>query len=111
MAAAAASTRQLLSAVARLTGDPGRKVRHGSLFRIEADSSDGKRCAITVQVNDHRDRPSKAALRDIADRLRIDRSDIADALESWDAEDLRKHLGKFTAAQLKPPVHGRPRPT
>ena len=110
MAAAAASTRQLLSAVARLTGDPGRKVRHGSLFRIEVESSDGVRCAITVQVNDHRDRPSKAALRDIADRLRIDRNEIANALSSWDEKELRKHLTAFTAEQLKPPVHGRPRP-
>jgi hypothetical protein len=106
MAAAAASTRRLLSAVARLTGDPGRSVRHGSLFRIEVESSDGKTCAVTVQVNDHRERPSKAALNDIADRLRVERKEIASVLDKWGEAELREHLGKLTAEELRQPAHG-----
>ena len=107
MAAAAQSTRRLLSAVARLTGDPGRSVRHGSLFRIEVESSDGQRCAVTVQVNDHRDQPSKAALNDLAARLRIDRKELDSVLDSWGNAKLSEHLSKFTAEELKPPAHGR----
>lgn len=107
MAAAAASTRRLLSAVARLTGDPGRSVRHGSLFRIEVESKDGKLCAITVQVNDHRERPSKAALKDIATRFRIDPKDIAEALDNWGQAELRQHLSKLSSDELRQPAHGR----
>jgi hypothetical protein len=107
MAAAAQSTRRLLSAVARLTGDPGRSVRHGALFRVEVKSSDEQQCAVTLQVNDHRDRPSKAALNDIAARLRVDRKELDTVLDSWSKDDLVKHLRTFTAEQLKPPAHGR----
>lgn len=107
MAAAASSTRGLLSAVARLTGDPGRSVRHGRLFRIEVESCDGDRCAVTIQVNDHRDTPSRASLNDIADRLRIDRKEIATVLDSWDKAQLSEHLAKCTTERLRQPVHGR----
>lgn len=105
--AATDSTRQLLRAVARLTGDPGRDVRHGVLFRIEVKSSDSKRCAITVQVNDHRSRPSKASLNDVADRFRVSRKEIGTILDSWNDKDLRRHLASFSAEELKPPAHGR----
>lgn len=107
MAAAAQSTRRLLSAIARLTGDPGRNARHGSLFRIEVESSDGQQSAVTVQVNDHRDRPSKAALNDIAARFRLDRENLDEVLDSWSKDQLAEHLGQFTAKELKPPAHGR----
>jgi hypothetical protein len=92
-----------------LTGDPGRSVRHGSLFRIEVESSDGKPCAVTVQVNDHREQPSKAALNDIADRLRIDRKEIEKALDGWGEAELREHLSRFSADDLRQPAHGRSR--
>jgi hypothetical protein len=105
--AAADNTRQLLRAVARLTSDPGRNVRHGVLFRIEVESKDGHRCAVTLQVNDHRDRPSKAALNDLADRFRLAREQIAEVLESWSHNDLREHLSGLSADELKPPAHGR----
>lgn len=98
------STRQLLQAVARLTGDPGRKVRHGILFRVEVESSDGAACAVTIQVNDHRNQPSKATLNDIADRLRVSRKEIGNVLASWNERTLSAHLSKCTAEELKPPA-------
>lgn len=57
------NTKQLLSAVARLTGPAVRKATHGHIFRIEVESSDGKRCAVSVgPISDHRKEPSSATI-------------------------------------------------
>ena len=50
------------------------------MFRIEVTSSDGRACAVTLQVSDHRSDPSSRTLNDIADRLRIPRAEIVDVL-------------------------------
>lgn len=75
------------------------------MFRVSVDSSDGKTCAVTLQLSDHRPTASAAILNDIADRLRVSRDDIEDVLTNWSAEDLRRHLEQFTADQLRPPAH------
>jgi len=109
--AAANDTKQLLTAVARLTGDPGRKVRHGKLFRAEVTSSDGKPCARTVQVNTGRNPPPKASMTDIARRLIVDPAGLPNVLDNWSADDLEQHLSQYTEAELKPPgLGGRTQP-
>lgn len=105
--ATAIDTKQLLAAVARLAGPSVRRARHGLLFRVTVTSRDGTPCAVTLQLSDHRPQPSQAIFNDLADRLRIGREEILDALENWTADDLDHHLSQFTAEELRPPAHRR----
>lgn len=100
----AISTKQLLRALSRLTGDPGKHRNENWAYRIKVRSSDGVECAVTLSANGHRREPSLAALNDIADRIHIDRKRILNVLADWREADLRRHLGTFTEAQLKPPT-------
>lgn len=74
------------------------------MFRVTATSSDGRECAVTLQVSDHRPEASRAILNDIADRLRVDRDDIETVLATWTENDLARHLSTFTADELRPPA-------
>ena len=67
-------------------------------------SRDGIRCAVIVHAGHHRAEASPVDINDIADRLRIPRKDIYEVINDWSPEDLRRHLGKFTAEELKPPA-------
>jgi len=69
-----------------------------------ATSTDGQSCAVTLRVSDHRPEPSRRSLNDIADRLRINRAEIEEALASWTHEQLVAHLETFTADELKAPA-------
>jgi hypothetical protein len=100
----AIGTQKVLAALARLTGDKGKQRRHNTLFRKAVTSADGQRCSVNVSINHHRREASSAALNDIADRLRIDRSQVLNVLESWTPEQLEKHLQTLSADELKPPA-------
>ena len=101
------NTSHLLAACARLTRDPGRKTRHGFLFRVEVKSRDGEECAVTLFVTGHRDRPARANLNDLADRLHVAHAEIGDVLDSWTPERLQEHLRKCTAEELNTPQRRR----
>lgn len=60
--------------------------------------------AVTVQVDDHPRETRPYVLRDIADRLRVPRQQIAEVLGEWTADQLREHLESLPAAELKPPA-------
>jgi hypothetical protein len=100
------SPREARRALTRLIGDkPFRETNETVEWRIEVRSSDGKQVAVRVPINLHRkDRIAKPALNAIADRLRIDRKDIADVLANWKPEQLREHLEAFTEDELKEPA-------
>jgi hypothetical protein len=70
------------------------------LFRVKVMSADGHPVAVTVQVDTHRKTPSAAAMNDLADRLRISRQGIDDALANWTPDELRKHLSVQTKVDL-----------
>lgn len=70
-------TWQLLASIARITGDPGKPVRHGQIFRVEVVSKDGERCGVPIQVDDHPGEPRPYVLNQIADTLRIERGKLA----------------------------------
>jgi hypothetical protein len=72
------------------------------MFRVEAISSDGHKCGVPVQVDDHPDQVRPYALNAIADSLLIDRKEIHRVLAEGTEEELRAHLRKYTKAQLKP---------
>lgn len=95
-------TRQLLASLARVTGDPGKPVRHGRIFRVEVVSKDGKRCGVPIRVDDHPGEPRPYALNQIADSLCIERSKLLEMLETWTPEQLGQHLTGFTQEELKP---------
>lgn len=63
-------------------------------------SHDDQRCALTVQVDTHRKVPSKAAINDVADRLRVPRDQIDEVLEDWTARQLVEYLSGLTHEQL-----------
>jgi hypothetical protein len=65
-------------------------------------SKDGKRCGVTVQVDDHPGEPRPYVLNQIADSLRIDRRQIGDVLGTWSHEQLQEHLSHFTQQELRP---------
>ncbi len=102
MASGKPDTRQLLASIARITGDPGKPVKHGRIFRVEAVSKDGKRCAVPIRVDDHPGEPRPYALNQIADSLRVGRSELLEILETWTPERLKEHLATFTQDELKP---------
>jgi hypothetical protein len=103
------SSKRLCAAVRRLTGESPRKVTHGVLFRVKVMSSDGHPVAVTVQVDTHRKTPSAAAMNDLADRLRIPRGDIDEALANWGPDELRKHLCMQTKVDLLSRAPAEPR--
>lgn len=102
MAGGRPDTRQLLASIARITGDPGKPVRHGRIFRVEVVSKDGERCGVPIQVDDHPGEPRPYVLNQIADTLRIKRDKLLEALETWTPEQLTRHLEGFTQEELKP---------
>lgn len=104
---ASLSSRQLVSALTRLTGKPIRKGRHGQMFRIKVASCDGEVCAVAIgPISEHRKEPSKATLNMVADRLRVDRSEVVDVLCDWSSRQLRDHLASKSADELRPPARG-----
>jgi hypothetical protein len=89
-------------------------VTHGELFRLVVTSRDAQRCAVTVQVDTHRKVPSKAAINDVADRLRVPRQQIDHVLKDWSAAQLAEYLSSLTREQLLsriPVEHDTQRPT
>jgi len=72
------------------------------MFRVEVVSSDGHKCGVPVQVDNHPDQGRPYALNAIADSLLIDRKEIEHVLAEGTAEELRAHLSQYTQAQLKP---------
>jgi hypothetical protein len=72
------------------------------MFRVEVVSSDGHKCGVPVQVDDHPDQARPYAVNAIADSLLIDRKEIHRVLAEGTEEQLRAHLGKYTKAQLRP---------
>jgi hypothetical protein len=95
-------TAQVLSDVARLTGDNGSDSKHGRIFRIVVTSSDGHNCGVPVQVDDHPSETRPYAINQIADSWLIDRAEIRDVLRSGTEAQLRRHLERYTKEQLKP---------
>lgn len=72
------------------------------MFRIEIVSSDGQKCGVPVQVDNHPHETRPYALNAIADSLLIDRGEIHQVLAEGTSEELRAHLSQYTKAQLKP---------
>lgn len=91
-----------LASVSRLTGDKGKEVRHGMMFRVEVTSSDGHKCGVPIQVDSHPDQVRPYAINAIADSLLVDRQEIHEVLASGTSEQLRAHLARYTKEQLKP---------
>ena len=102
--AAVIRTAWLSSAVARVTGDSGRRVNEGMRYRVDVQSADGHRCGISVQIDTHRKEALPYAFNQIADRWRVERAELRSILDSWSHEQLVKHLSQFTKAQLMPPT-------
>lgn len=75
------------------------------LFRLRVTARDGKPATVTVQIDDHPDDARPYVLRDIADRLRVDRDEVLAVLETWDRERLTAHLEQFTQEELQPPAY------
>jgi hypothetical protein len=71
------------------------------MFRLPVTSRDGTRYAVTLQVDTHRKVPSKAALNDLADRLRLPRAQIDTVLADWTRAQLLDHLGSLTIDELR----------
>jgi hypothetical protein len=72
------------------------------MFRVEITSSDGVKCGVPIQVDDHPNQVRPYALNAIADSLLIDRKEIERVLAEGTAEELRAHLSQYTKDQLKP---------
>jgi len=72
------------------------------MFRVQITSSDGHKCGVPVQVDNHPGQARPYALNAIADSLLIDRKEIHRVLDEGTAEELRTHLSKYTKEQLKP---------
>lgn len=75
------------------------------MFRIRVISSDGHECGVPVQVDGHPAETRPYVLNAIADSLMIDRKEIERVLNEGTTNQLRKHLSRFTKAQLKPRPH------
>lgn len=98
------TSKQALKSFSRL-GGTARRVRHGVLVRIPCTSRDGRACVVTIQIDDHRSQPLKAALRDWAARLRVSPGDLVRVLDEWTPAQMADHLAQFTAEELRPPAH------
>ncbi|MGA9315920.1 MAG: hypothetical protein WBV77_14980 [Solirubrobacteraceae bacterium] len=71
------------------------------MFRLPVTSRDGTQYAVTLQVDTHRKNPSKAALNDLADRLRLSRAQVDTVLADWTSAQLLDHLGSLTIEELR----------
>jgi hypothetical protein len=72
------------------------------MYRITVESSDGHKCGVPVQVDDHPNQTRPYALNAIADALLIDRGEIRQVLERGTEPQLRAHLEQYTKDELKP---------
>jgi hypothetical protein len=72
------------------------------MFRVEVVSSDGQKCGVPVQVDNHPDQARPYVLNAIADSLLIDRKEIHQVLAEGTEDQLRAHLSEYTKDQLKP---------
>jgi hypothetical protein len=72
------------------------------MYRVEVVSSDGHKCGVPVQVDDHPAQTRPYAINAIADSLLIDRTEIHRVLAEGTEEELRAHLERYTKAELKP---------
>ncbi len=72
------------------------------MFRVEVTSSDGHKCGVTVQVDDHPAEQRPYALNAIADSLLVERDEIHRVLAEGTEDGLRAHLSRYTKNQLKP---------
>lgn len=98
------TTDELAAACSRLTGDPGRRVRHGIHFRVKVKSSDGKPATAVVQIDVHPGDVRPYVLNYVADCWRLPREKLEEALANWAHDDLVRHLQQFTQEQLKSPA-------
>jgi hypothetical protein len=77
------------------------------MFRIKVASRDGEDCAVAIgPISEHRKEPSGATMNMVADRLRVDRSEVVDVLRGWSPRQLRAHLASKSADELRPPARG-----
>lgn len=105
---ASVSTDDVAAACQRLTGDSGRRAKHGRLFRLKVTTSDGKTATVTAQVDDHPGECRPYVLNDIRRRWRIpDGISTQTALKDWAPAQLKQHLEQFTQEQLRPPSYRR----
>lgn len=96
-------TAWLATAVARITGDPGRHANEGKRYRIRITTADGHDHAVSVQVDTHPTDTRPYALNQIADAFKVPRPDILTVLKDWTPEQLKVHLEQFAKADLMPP--------
>jgi hypothetical protein len=95
-------TSWVVAALARLTAESGKPVKHGRIFKVVVTSSDGVRCGVPIRIDTHPEVVRPYALNQIADSLRLARADIMDVLDLWTHEQLVEHLSRFTQEQLRP---------
>lgn len=57
-----------------------------------------------LQVDDHPSDARPYVLKDVADRLRVERDQVEHVLEHWTHEELIEHLRQFPSGELKPPA-------
>lgn len=72
------------------------------MFRMEVVSADGARCGVPIQVDSHPAQTRPYVLNAIADALLIRRDEIRRVLDEGTAGMLRRHLCRYTQAQLRP---------
>jgi hypothetical protein len=95
-------TSRVVASLARLTAESGKPVKHGHIFKVVVTSSDGVRCGVPIRIDTHPEVVRPYALNQIADSLRLARTDILGVLDSWTHEQLVEHLSQFTQEQLRP---------
>jgi hypothetical protein len=100
-------TAWLASAVARITGDPGRTASEGQRHRLPITTADGRKHAVSVQVDTHPTDARPYALNQIADAFKVDRKDIVTVLTEWTPDQLKAHLEQFKKEDLMPPRYRR----
>jgi hypothetical protein len=72
------------------------------MFRVEVTSSDGHKCGVPVQVDNHPAEQRPYALNAIADSLLVERNEIHRVLAEGTEDELLAHLSRYTKDQLKP---------
>lgn len=72
------------------------------MFRVEVISSDGHKCGVPIQVDNHPAQARPYVLNAIADSLLIDRPELLRVLKEGTQAQLTAHLRRYTKAQLKP---------
>jgi hypothetical protein len=96
-------TAWLAAAVARVTGDSGKKVNEGARYRVTVTSNDGHKCGVSVQVNTHTKEARPYQLNEIADRWHVNRTELTNVLNEWTSDQLKAHLSTFAKEALMPP--------